>query len=727
MSCGCLYIEVDENVFIILPQSITITGSAQGIVMDLLMTQTYVNTSGSPQEVTYAFNQSIDLCVYETIFNIDGKEIKMEIAEESEAESRYQEGIESGATSAILQKKPASPFAFHIGNVPSGATVSIMIRFALLGQRINSTILFNLPTQLIEPQKYYPSRKISFFNIPSLSFLMNIDINYSSPILNISSSSIKGQFKNKKFISKSIPFGNNSVIQIHLDPKTNSNEALISPEYSLFSPIFNVQNKMNNSDYVIIVDCSGSMNGNRIRAAQECVHCFVASLPLGCAFEIIRFGSDIDCLFNKLTEYNKTSAKQASNYAKNMAADLGGTNPSIALDYVWNKLEKRPNKILQIFFMTDGHINRYEYDYCIEKAGFNRRETRIFTLGISGEADEKFVKELAKASGGEFRFVTTDISENVIPLLQLSMSSPLSFVQVHVTNDDGSELPIEVVPFPAPIIFSEKSGTLFAKTQNSIPSNLNQNSEEINNSFSESISILITGKLNNEDFEIPITNIQNGPASALKALFANQAIIDYEYQIIHKQVDQLKFEEYKQKIIELSLSSGIISNYTALVGVSKRDESELEGVMYCVAPPSSMFINSQPQKEQNQSSNFSIFSSILNFFTGGKQDKSSEKQDKLSNFNLNEFISFQDFDGYWVNKEKIQKFAGKKVQVKIPDEAKSEEIKVETTLIALIILHVYVQDRKDAWTIIEQKSLEWLNLVYQTDWQKIIADAVANF
>ena len=52
---------------------------------------------------------------------------------------------------------------------------------------------------------------------------------------------------------------------------------------------------------------------------------------------------------------------------------------------------------------------------------------------------------------------------------------------------------------------------------------------------------------------------------------------------------------------------------------------------------------------------------------------------------------------------------------------------METTLIALVILNVFARERKDAWVIIEEKAFRWLNSVYQTNWQAIVAEAVANF
>ena len=43
---------------------------------------------------------------------------------------------------------------------------------------------------------------------------------------------------------------------------------------------------------------SGSMNGDRIKNAKEALFLFLKSLPAGCYFNVISFGSSYSSLFN---------------------------------------------------------------------------------------------------------------------------------------------------------------------------------------------------------------------------------------------------------------------------------------------------------------------------------------------------------------------------------------------------------------------------------------------
>lgn len=51
------------------------------------------------------------------------------------------------------------------------------------------------------------------------------------------------------------------------------------------------------SEFIFIVDQSGSMEGNRIIRAKETLLLLLKSLPVGCYFQIISFGSTFRSLF----------------------------------------------------------------------------------------------------------------------------------------------------------------------------------------------------------------------------------------------------------------------------------------------------------------------------------------------------------------------------------------------------------------------------------------------
>lgn len=94
------------------------------------------------------------------------------------------------------------------------------------------------------------------------------------------------------------------------------------------------------------------MAGRSIRDATSALHIFLRSLPSGCKFNIIGFGSTYDSLFaesnlydnNSVSEAQKNQKKvtrdqleEANKYLKNMKANLGGTEILKPLEFVFKK------------------------------------------------------------------------------------------------------------------------------------------------------------------------------------------------------------------------------------------------------------------------------------------------------------------------------------------------------------------------------------------------------
>ncbi|CAF4770630.1 unnamed protein product, partial [Rotaria sp. Silwood2] len=112
------------------------------------------------------------------------------------------------------------------------------------------------------------------------------------------------------------------------------------------------------NEFIFIIDCSGSMGDeNKIGLARESMLLFLKSLPLHCHFNIIRFGSTHEALFDEITAiYNEENAQKAERLVSQLMADLGGTELLQPLEWI----EQHPpqkGRARQMFLLTDGEIS----------------------------------------------------------------------------------------------------------------------------------------------------------------------------------------------------------------------------------------------------------------------------------------------------------------------------------------------------------------------------------
>jgi Ca-activated chloride channel family protein len=89
-----------------------------------------------------------------------------------------------------------------------------------------------------------------------------------------------------------------------------------------------------NDKFVFVIDCSGSIQGQRIAQTRKCLAIFISSLPPNSPFNIVRFGSNFEALFPGTVAYAAESSRRALAIAERLAANLGGTNIYQLLRYL---------------------------------------------------------------------------------------------------------------------------------------------------------------------------------------------------------------------------------------------------------------------------------------------------------------------------------------------------------------------------------------------------------
>ena len=127
------------------------------------------------------------------------------------------------------------------------------------------------------------------------------------------------------------------------------------------------------SEFVFVVDCSGSMSGTNIQTAADTLITCLKSLPVGSRFNVVAFGSTFRQLFHSSRPYTESNAELGVQFANQLQASLGGTELLGPLRWIF-KSERCSGLPCQVFIITDGGVtNTTSVLRCVRR---NRHQAR---------------------------------------------------------------------------------------------------------------------------------------------------------------------------------------------------------------------------------------------------------------------------------------------------------------------------------------------------------------
>lgn len=371
-------------------ESIKIQVDVQGFTAHVLATMKYTNKDENPIEVIYIFplDEQAAVCGFQA--TIDGRTIVAEVQEKQEARDTYDDAISSGQSAFLLEESDESSdiFQISVGNLPPKKEAIIELRFVTeLAVEKEGRVVFVLPTVLNPRYSPHDSPASLSTQIPQAaavdspySFEFEMKVKAISAISEISSSSNallveiddKDQSQAKVKLAEEHKF--NKDVEVHIltrepftpraivengakiEGKEDKEGFMASPVVMLnFFPEFKSSESSDKGEFVFVVDRSGSMSGSKINSARETLLLFLKSLPDGCYFNVVGFGSSYRTLFKKSKLYNDENLKEATQLAETMQADLGGTEILAPLNWVFSQplVKGHPR---QLFLLTDGEV-----------------------------------------------------------------------------------------------------------------------------------------------------------------------------------------------------------------------------------------------------------------------------------------------------------------------------------------------------------------------------------
>ncbi|KAN0028067.1 hypothetical protein ACTFIV_009896 [Dictyostelium citrinum] len=568
--CGLFSLKNNNNVFKL--KEFSIETEITDCSSTSIWTQSYSNDSSTPVEAKYQLPLHPTSVVSNFQIEYQDKVIQGKIKEKEKALEKYNDAIASGGQAFMATKSDDGYFNLTLGNLPPKENVKVRV-----------VISSELGTHT-DGQLHYCLHRYMFPSY-SFNFIFNVSLKFSIPIKSIDCDGIDinvayKEDSNKKEAKITTKQGNTSGVKkniILIIQPTELNEPKSMIEYIAndksyatainFYPSFknvNADEVYQKSEFIFLIDCSGSMSGQSINKARRAMEIIIRSLNEQHKVNIYCFGSSFNKVFERSRVYDDETLEIAGSFVEKISANLGGTEllPPM-MDILSAPYD--PEYPRQVFILTDGEIS--ERDRLIDYVAMEANTTRIFTYGIGNGVDQELVIGLSKACKGYYEMIkeTTNMEKQVMKLLNVAFEPMLSNIKL----DWSSSGLVDVIQAPAQIrpLFNQERMMIYSM----IPSN-ESNQHIINASIESSKPLTITltgdgpkGNVLSFPINLDFKNDVSTNSNQIHTLAAFKHIQDLE------ESERKEKKQHKDKIVELGKKYGLVSKHTSYIVTAESD------------------------------------------------------------------------------------------------------------------------------------------------------------
>jgi len=397
--------------------------------------QTFINDFGRKLEGVYYFPIPKESKFEKIFITLNGNEVETEMITGLHVRSIFKDILTTYNDPALLKYVNQDLIEIDIGEIESSATkflkINIIEELIPIGNRIEYCLPFNIyKDEFLPLQDFKVSAGIqSKADIKSLfcpSFdaeIARTDDHHALMAFSRTDYNLKDDLK-LYFTTES---GDLSCNILDYKPSI-ARDGFFQIEIAPAMAIDSLQ--IVEKDITFVLDCSGSMSGEKMEQAKRALLYCVNNLNEKDNFNLVRFSTDAEHLFKQLKPNNPDNLNRAKSYISTLVA-RGSTNIDEALDIAL-KMEKDPTRPYMIVFITDGKPTRgvtQEGALLESVKRKNSNNAKIFTFGIGDDLNTHLLDNITEMTNAYSTYISSD--ENI----ELKLSSFYNKVSSPILTD----------------------------------------------------------------------------------------------------------------------------------------------------------------------------------------------------------------------------------------------------------------------------------------------------
>lgn len=409
-----------------------ITARIGGMMAEYQVEQEFENPFDEPIEAVYSFPLGHTGAVngYELI--IGERRISGEIKQRQEAREVYEQARQDGHTAALVEQERPNVFTQRVANIAPHESVKVKISYVDLLPHKDGA--YELIVPLVVGPRYLPldgtgvaskrhgapGAAIPYVDATrassTVSFVAEVDAGL--PIAKISSGSHDIAVEQLSPTRSRITLGRadeipNRDLRIKYAVAGETDQAAVLAHRSNGNGYFVLAiqpkaqiraDELTGREVMIVIDTSGSMDGEPLKQAKRVSASIVGSLTERDTFNILSFASGVDAMAGRMKAGDDGGKRAGLRYLSEMRAG-GGTEMELG---VVEMLTRQPaeGRIRMIYFLTDGFVGND--DAVLGAAHSLLGSNRIFTVGIGQAPNRALLDSLADVGRGFSTYVALD-------------------------------------------------------------------------------------------------------------------------------------------------------------------------------------------------------------------------------------------------------------------------------------------------------------------------------
>ncbi len=396
-----------------------------GLVAEASIRQRFSNSSSKWIEAQYLLPLPEGAAVHDMTLRIGARVIVGEIREKEQARSEYVEAAASGKRAALVESDRANLFRTAVANIAPGETIEVEVHWWQQIAYRDDRFVLTLP--LTYTPRYFarasaedgaekiaanPGRPATthddLHSAVAPRVAVSIDLDPGLPLRRVESPShalkvtrsgtryaialADGSVSaDRDFVLEWAPVLGaapaSAVLTETVDGETYA-MVMMLPDSQLANPL--------PRELILVIDTSGSMEGESIKQARAALDLALVSLRPGDRFNVIQFNSVTEALFPDAVAMTPADVALAREWVAGLRAN-GGTE---MLDALRTALRGTPpaGHVRQVVFATDGAVDDAAGLY--ELIDRDLGQSRLFPIGIGSAPNAQFIERAATSGRG---------------------------------------------------------------------------------------------------------------------------------------------------------------------------------------------------------------------------------------------------------------------------------------------------------------------------------------